>query len=108
MKPWNSLIGRFKPGSDNVAGYGTHMDSRTRLDLDLAIFSVCAGALFSVITGFPGAFGHSGQGGSLAFADPASRMAFAFVPNQMRFDAEDLRRTGLLGALSECLAGRSG
>lgn len=55
MKPWNSLIGRFKPGSDYVAGYGTHMDSRTRLDLDLAIFSVCAGALFSVITGFPGA-----------------------------------------------------
>jgi CubicO group peptidase (beta-lactamase class C family) len=33
------------------------------------------------------AFGHAGAGGSLAFADPATGMAFGYVMNDLRFDA---------------------
>ncbi len=33
--------------------------------------------------GTPGAFGHAGAGGSMAFYDPASELAFCFVMNQM-------------------------
>ncbi len=55
MRPLDSLRNRLRPGSDYVAGYGTHLDRKTRSDLDLAIFAVCVGALFPVITGFPGA-----------------------------------------------------
>ena len=55
MRPFQAIRERLRPTSDFVAGYGTHMDSRTRSDLDLAVFAVCIGALFPVITGFPGA-----------------------------------------------------
>ena len=55
MLPLLKIRERLRPTSDYVAGYGTHMDSRTRKDLDLAILAVCIGALFPVITGFPGA-----------------------------------------------------
>lgn len=55
MRPLQALRNRMRPGDEYVAGYGTHMDARTRQDLDLAIFAVCIGSLFTVITGFPGA-----------------------------------------------------
>jgi CubicO group peptidase (beta-lactamase class C family) len=34
-------------------------------------------------------FGHAGAGGSLAFADPASGLAFGYVMNDLRFDATE-------------------
>jgi hypothetical protein len=41
-------------------------------------------------------FGHAGAGGSLAFADPASGMAFGYVMNDLRFDTGDPRSEGLV------------
>jgi CubicO group peptidase (beta-lactamase class C family) len=53
----------------------------------------------------PAAFGHSGAGGSLAFADPDTGLAFAYVMNQMRFDpAGDPRALSLVRSLYDCLA----
>jgi CubicO group peptidase (beta-lactamase class C family) len=44
-------------------------------------------------------FGHAGAGGSLAFADPDSGLAFGYVMNDLRFDATgDPRSEGLVRA----------
>ncbi|MHB8464758.1 MAG: serine hydrolase domain-containing protein [Acidimicrobiales bacterium] len=44
-------------------------------------------------------FGHAGAGGSLAFADPASGLAFGYVMNDLRFDPKgDPRSEGLVRA----------
>ncbi|MDB6119220.1 MAG: hypothetical protein JWO08_3001 [Verrucomicrobiaceae bacterium] len=46
------------------------------------------------------AFGHPGAGGSLAFADPASGIAFVYVMNQMEVGVlPSTRATGLIDAL---------
>ena len=53
----------------------------------------------------PAAFGHPGAGGSLAFADPAKGISFAYVMNRMRFDPTgDPRAASLVSALYQCLA----
>ncbi|MEW6269803.1 MAG: serine hydrolase domain-containing protein [Thermodesulfobacteriota bacterium] len=46
----------------------------------------------------PSAFGHPGAGGSLAFADPASGIAFGYVMNRMRLDPGNDRRADALVA----------
>jgi CubicO group peptidase (beta-lactamase class C family) len=52
----------------------------------------------------PDAFGHSGAGGSLAFADPDTGVAFAYVMNDLRFDAEsDPRSADLVRAVYRVL-----
>lgn len=51
----------------------------------------------------PGSFGHSGAGGSLGCAHPASGTAFAYVMNQLRFGLGGDDRAGrLLGAVASC------
>ena len=48
------------------------------------------------------AFGHTGAGGSLAFADPEAGLAFAYVTTQMVFDlGGDARTRGLIRAVYE-------
>lgn len=58
---------------------------------------------FSPLMG-PRSFGHSGAGGSLAFADPDSGVAFAYVMNQMQQGlAADPRPAALVSALRACV-----
>jgi CubicO group peptidase (beta-lactamase class C family) len=52
----------------------------------------------------PGAFGHFGAGGSLGFADPGARLAFAYTPNQGEGPRwQNPRNRGLIEALYGCL-----
>ncbi len=53
----------------------------------------------------PACFGHAGAGGSLAFADPASGLAFGYVMNDLRFDPGDPRSEGLVNAVRVAIAG---
>jgi CubicO group peptidase (beta-lactamase class C family) len=48
------------------------------------------------------AFGHSGTGGSVAFADPVNNISFAYVMNQMDRDGR-ARANQLVASLFECL-----
>jgi CubicO group peptidase (beta-lactamase class C family) len=58
---------------------------------------------FSPLLG-DGSFGHPGAGGSLAFADPESGVAFAYVMNKMDQNlAGDSRTIGLIEAVKACL-----
>ena len=65
-------------------------------------FSSLSGSL-----GSEGAFGHSGAGGSLGFADPTLDFAFAYVMNQMHMVAggDDPRTLSLIKAVHESIAG---
>jgi CubicO group peptidase (beta-lactamase class C family) len=52
----------------------------------------------------PSAFGHAGAGGSLAFADPETGIAFGYVMNDLRFDANgDPRSEELVHAVYRSL-----
>jgi len=51
------------------------------------------------------AFGHAGAGGSLAFADPDTRLGFGYVMNDLRFDPNgDPRSEELVRAVYQSLA----
>jgi CubicO group peptidase (beta-lactamase class C family) len=53
----------------------------------------------------PPAFGHAGAGGSLAFADPGTGLAFGYVMNHLRFDPQgDPRSEELVRAVYRALA----
>lgn len=59
--------------------------------------------------GQEGAFGHSGAGGSLGFADPKAEIAFGYVMNKMQLVASDDPRTlTLIAAVHESLKGLKG
>ena len=51
----------------------------------------------------PQAFGHFGAGGSLGFCDPAARVAFSYVTNDMGPRWQNPRNKALLAAIYECL-----
>ncbi|MEM7692390.1 MAG: serine hydrolase domain-containing protein [Pseudomonadota bacterium] len=52
----------------------------------------------------PTSFGHSGWGGSFAYADPVKRLGFAYTMNQMGTDLiNDPRNLALLESLYACL-----
>jgi CubicO group peptidase (beta-lactamase class C family) len=56
----------------------------------------------------PRAFGHSGAGGSVAFADPDADLCFAYVMNQMQLTmSEDPRALGLIDAVYASIAGHA-
>ncbi|PJE97043.1 esterase [Streptomyces carminius] len=55
----------------------------------------------------PGSFGHSGRGGSLAFADPETGTAFAYVTNSLQKSVtSDPRAQALVRAVRRVPAGR--
>jgi CubicO group peptidase (beta-lactamase class C family) len=53
----------------------------------------------------PTAFGHSGAGGALAFADAEQALGFGYVMNRMKLDPSDpdLRSHGLVRAVYDCM-----
>lgn len=54
----------------------------------------------------PGSFGHPGRGGSLAFADPGTGLAFGYVTNGMQKNVTaDPRAQALVRAVARSLAG---
>jgi CubicO group peptidase (beta-lactamase class C family) len=55
----------------------------------------------------PNAFGHTGRGGSLAFADPEHGIAFSYVMNHIIGGPNDLRATSLIDAVCRSLAWRA-
>jgi CubicO group peptidase (beta-lactamase class C family) len=58
--------------------------------------------MFSPYAG-PGSFGHPGAGGSVAFAQPERRLAFAYAMNRMAQNlANDLRAQRLTDAAASC------
>jgi CubicO group peptidase (beta-lactamase class C family) len=84
-------IERFRPA-------GTRLDPQPGLHFGLGYHNM---AHLSISGADSGAFGHQGAGGILAFADPARRLGFAFVRNELR---EDWRAgADLAAAIYRCL-----
>ncbi len=52
----------------------------------------------------PNAFGHTGRGGSLGFADPEHGIAFGYVMNHIIGGPDDMRATSLVEAVRRSLA----
>ncbi|MFJ4872144.1 serine hydrolase domain-containing protein [Streptomyces sp. NPDC088757] len=52
----------------------------------------------------PTAFGHTGRGGSLAFADPEHGIAFGYVMNHIVSGSDDVRATALTEAVRRSVA----
>ncbi|WP_406369457.1 beta-lactamase family protein [Streptomyces sp. NBC_00647] len=52
----------------------------------------------------PSAFGHTGRGGSLGFADPEHGIAFGYAMNNIIGGADDMRATSLVDAVRKSLA----
>ncbi|MGS2589179.1 serine hydrolase [Streptomyces hebeiensis] len=57
----------------------------------------------NLMTG-PNAFGHTGRGGSLGFADPAQGIAFGYVTNHIVSGSDDVRAASLTEAVRKSLA----
>ncbi|MGH8882330.1 MAG: serine hydrolase, partial [Stackebrandtia sp.] len=51
----------------------------------------------------PNAFGHTGRGGSLAFADPEHGIAFSYVMNHIIGGSNDIRAMSLVAAVRRSL-----
>ncbi|MBU7597396.1 beta-lactamase family protein [Streptomyces sp. P38-E01] len=56
----------------------------------------------------PNSFGHTGRGGSLAFADPELGVAFGYVINHIVGGTDDIRAASLVGAVRKSLLWPSG
>jgi CubicO group peptidase (beta-lactamase class C family) len=54
----------------------------------------------------PSSFGHTGAGGSLAFADRDAGVSFGYVMNRMSAETIDPRAEALVAAVSNCMAER--
>ncbi len=77
-------------------------------DLILTVFSRWAAGFALNTQGVygpnPGAFGHSGMGGSFGFADPDSGIAMSYTPNRMGYRLRaDPRAQALVDAVYACI-----
>ena len=105
-----SCIGKLDGSRTLAPGNGCAGHSGTRLregrgadDRELLRARLHAGRAFGAANP-PDAFGHAGAGGSLAFADPDSGIAFGYVMNDLRFDPKgDPRSEELVRAVYRVL-----
>lgn len=83
-----------------TAGRDQVLNIPTRFGLGFSLHSA------NISLGQDGAFGHSGAGGSLGFADPKAGIGFGYVMNKMQLVAGDDPRTlTLIAAVHESLKG---
>ena len=106
------LYGALSIGNSLVASAETVAEAtRVRIegpDAVLGLSARWASGFLRNILGLYGsnetAFGHSGWGGSFAFADPDRKLGFAYAPNRMGSDlVGDPRSVALVAALEICL-----
>ena len=106
------LYGALATGNSLVASAETVAEAtRVRIegpDAVLGLAARWASGFLRNILGLYGtnesAFGHSGWGGSFAFADPDRKLGFAYTPNRMGSDlVGDPRSVALVAALETCL-----
>ena len=75
------------------------------LELGWALGYGTGGTEISVAGPRSTAFGHSGYGGSIGFADPEIEMSFGYVPNALALDlVGDLRAKELADVARACAA----
>ena len=86
-----------RASAEQVKGRDEVLQILTRFGLGFSLHSE------SSSLGQDGAFGHSGAGGSLGFADPQAGIGFGYVMNKMQL--EDTRTINLIAAVHESLKG---
>ncbi|MFI5783112.1 serine hydrolase domain-containing protein [Nocardia sp. NPDC051570] len=84
--------------TEQVSGHDVTLQAPTRFGLGYSLHS----QTFPLLS--ESSFGHSGKGGSLAFADTADQLAVAYIPNHLLSGyGHDPRRTALFEALRRAL-----
>jgi CubicO group peptidase (beta-lactamase class C family) len=85
---------------ERVSGEDLVLKAPTRFGLGFMLPSV-----FRPFSSNPRAFGHSGAGGALGFADAEARLGFGYTPNRLitTYEGSDPRWPAMISAVYESL-----